>query len=31
MNRDLKKLKAFLAEQSPNYGYDDANSILDVL
>ena len=30
MNRYLKKLKAFLAEQSPNYGYDDANSILDV-
>lgn len=31
MNRYIKNLKAFLAEQSPRFGYDDANSILDML
>lgn len=27
----IEKLKAFLAEQPPCYGYDDANSILEML
>lgn len=31
MNRYIENLKAYLAEQSPNYGYDDANSILEML
>ena len=31
MNRYIEKLKTFLAQQSPNFGYDDANSILDML
>lgn len=31
MNRYIEKLKSFLAEQKPRYGYDDANSILEML
>lgn len=31
MNRYIEKLKSFLAEQSPNFGYDDASSILEML
>ena len=31
MNRYIEKLNAFLAEQSPKFGYDDANSILEML
>ena len=31
MNRYIEKLKSFLAEQSPNFGYDDANSVLEML
>lgn len=31
MNRYIENLKTFLAEQSTNYGYDDANSILEML
>ena len=31
MNRYVKSLKAFLAEQTPCYGYDDANSLLEML
>lgn len=31
MNRYIEKLKAFLAEQSSNFPFDDANSILEVL
>jgi len=31
MNNCIEKLKAFLAEQSPCFGYDDANSILEML
>lgn len=31
MNRYIENLKAHLAAQSPSYGYDDANSILEML
>lgn len=31
MNRYIKNLKSFLAEQPPNFRFDDANSILEVL
>ena len=31
MNRYIEKLKSFLAEQTPNYVYGDANSILEML
>lgn len=31
MNRYIENLKSFLAEQTPNYIYDDANSILELL
>lgn len=31
MNRYIEKLKGFLAEQNPNYGYEDAGSILEML
>ena len=31
MNRYIKNLKSFLSEQPPNFGYADANSILDML
>lgn len=31
MNRYIENLKSFLAEQSPCFGYDDANSILEML
>lgn len=31
MNRYIKSLKSFLAEQTPGFGYDDANSILEML
>ncbi len=31
MNRYIKNLKSFLAEQTPNYLYDDANSLLEML
>lgn len=31
MNPYIENLKSFLAEQSPNFGYADANSILEML
>ena len=31
MNRYIESLKSFLAEQSPCYSYDDADSLLEVL
>lgn len=31
MNRYIENLKAFLAKQAPNFGYDDASSILEML
>ena len=31
MNRYIENLKAFLAEQSPKFAYDDANSVLEML
>lgn len=31
MNRYIKNLKSFLAEQTPSFGFDDANSILEML
>ncbi|MBQ3146123.1 MAG: hypothetical protein IJB91_00155 [Oscillospiraceae bacterium] len=31
MNRYIANLKSFLAEQSPNFGYTDAKSLLDAL
>lgn len=31
MNYYIEKLKTFLAEQPPHYGYTDANSILEML
>ncbi len=31
MNHYITSLKTFLAEQSPMFGYDDANSILEML
>lgn len=31
MNRRIENLKAFLAEQTPNFAYDDAGSVLDML
>ena len=31
MNRYIDKLKAFLAEQAPCFGYDDASSLLEML
>ncbi len=31
MNRYIKKLKSFLAEQTPSFEFDDANSILEML
>ncbi len=31
MNHYIKNLKAFLSQQAPCFGYDDANSILDML
>jgi len=31
MNRYIENLKSFLAEQTPNFGYDDANSLLEML
>lgn len=31
MNRYIENLKSFLAEQTPCFGYDDANSILEML
>ena len=31
MNRYIENLKSFLSEQSPRYGYDDANSLLEML
>ena len=31
MNRYIESLKSFLAEQTPCYGYDDADSILEML
>ena len=31
MNRYVKNLKSFLAEQAPSFGFDDANSILEML
>ena len=31
MNPYIENLKAFLAEQTPCYGYDDAESILEML
>lgn len=31
MNRYIKNLKAFLADQSANFPFDDANSVLEVL
>lgn len=31
MNQCVQNLKAFLAEQHPSFGFDDANSILEML
>lgn len=31
MNRYIENLKSFLAEQTANYAYDDANSLLEML
>ena len=31
MNRYIKNLKSFLAERTPNYIYDDAKSLLELL
>ena len=31
MNRYIQNLKSFLAEQTPSYSFDDANSILEML
>ena len=31
MNRYIQNLKSFLAEQAPCFGFDDANSILEML
>lgn len=31
MNPYIERLESFLEEQSPNFGYTDANSILDML
>lgn len=31
MNRYIENLKGFLSEQSPHYGFDDANSLLEML
>lgn len=31
MNRYIESLKSFLTQQSPGFGYDDANSILEML
>ena len=31
MNRYIENLKSFLAEQTPNYIYDDADSLLEML
>ena len=31
MNRYIENLKSFLAEQPPNFRFDDANSILELL
>ena len=31
MNPYIQKLKAFLAEQSPNFKYDDTDSIMEML
>lgn len=31
MNRYIENLKSFLAEQAPNYSYDDINSLLEML
>ena len=31
MNRYIENLKAFLSEQAPCFGYDDANSLLEML
>ena len=31
MNRYIQNLKSFLSEQHPSFGYDDANSILEML
>lgn len=31
MNRYIENLKSFLSEQSPRYGNDDANSLLEML
>lgn len=30
-NRYIENLKSFLAERTPHFGYDDANSILEML
>ncbi len=31
MNRYIENLKCFLSKQSPNYGFTDANSLLEML
>ena len=31
MNRYIENLESFLSEQSPHYGFDDANSLLEML
>ena len=31
MNRYIENLKSLLTEQTPHYGYDDANSLLEML
>ncbi len=31
MNKYIENLKSFLSEQTPHYGYDDANSLLEML
>lgn len=31
MNRYIENLKSFLAQRSPDYGYEDANSLLEML
>ena len=31
MNRYIENLKSFLSKQAPNYLYDDANSLLEML
>ena len=31
MNRYIENLKSFLKDQTPNYGYDDTNSLLEMI